>query len=223
MAESKKRDRERLGVADLPNALSERGREIWLAGLGALSRVEEEGEKIFRNLVERGEAFEGRGREQIEAALNNLKKQRRGASKTVGTATKTFADAAQSIERTVSDTLTDTLGRIGIPTRGEVEELSGKVGQLSEKLDALSAALEARRAEAEAAARTTAYHVVPHEKGWAVQRASAEQASSVHETKKEALKAGRDEAHRHAPSRLVVHKQDGSAQETFTYEEEETA
>jgi len=35
------------------------------------------------------------------------------------------------------------------------------------------------------------------------------------------VSAGRDIAKKHIPSQLVVHKQDRSVQESFTYEEEE--
>lgn len=222
MADTKQQGKD-VELADLPDELSERGREIWLAGLGALARVEEEGEKLFKNLVARGEEFEARGRKQIEASLDNLMEQQRQATRSVGNVTKTFTDAAQSVERAVANTLTDTLGRVGMPTRGEVEELSGKVSQLSEKLDALSAVLEARKREAETAASAAVYHVASHEKGWAVQREGTERASSVHETKKEALEAGREAARTHAPSRLVVHKQDGTVQETYTYEDGDDA
>lgn len=217
MTDTKRKDKQSVGLTELPKELSERGREVWLAGLGALSRAEEEGENLFNNLVKRGEAFENRGRKQLEASLDALKKQQQQASKRMSTATKTLSDAAQSVERAVTNTLTDTLGRVGMPTRNEVEELSKKVTKLSEKLDALSAVLEARKGETGA----TVYHVVPHEKGWAVKREGAERATSVHETKKEAVSAARDEAKNHMPSRLIVHKQDRSVQETFAYDEGE--
>ncbi|NBB74854.1 MAG: DUF2188 domain-containing protein [Bacteroidetes bacterium] len=217
MTDTNRKENEPVGIADLPSELSERGREIWLAGLGALSRVEEEGEKIFKNLVERGEEFEGRGRKQIEASMQRFKERQEQASQSVTSASQTFSDAAQSVERAVSNTLTDTLGRVGMPTRDEVEELSGKVTRLSEKLDALSAVLEARQGTT----GTTVYHVSPHEKGWAVKREGAERATSVHETKKEAVSAAREEAKAHVPSRLIIHKQDRSVQETFAYDEED--
>jgi poly(hydroxyalkanoate) granule-associated protein len=216
MAKKKTNDQP-VRFTDLPAELSERGREIWLAGLGALARVEEEGEKIFKNLVERGEEFEGRGRKQIESALEEISDQQKRATKTFGDVTKGFTDAAESVERAVSNTVTDTLGRMGIPRRDEVEELSGKVGQLSEKLDALQAMLEAQQKEA----KTTVYHVIPHEEGWAVKREGAERATSVHDTKKEAVSSGRDTAKNHLPSRLIVHKQDRSVQETYAYDEDE--
>ncbi len=216
MTDKERNDQDTIGFADLPSELSERGRDVWLAGLGALSRVEEEGEKLFKNLVERGEQFEARGRKQVEASLDAVNKQQKRATDSMSAATKTFTDAAQSVERAVSNTLTDTLGRVGMPTRDEVEELSGKVSKLSEKLDALSAVLEARQGGV-----ATVYHVLPHENGWAVKREGAERATSVHDTKKEAVSAGRDEAKGHLPSRLIVHKQDGAVQETFAYDDED--
>ena len=92
-----------------------------------------------------------------------------------------------------------------------------KVGELSQKLDALSQMLEVEKIGVEEAV----YHVVPHEDGWAVKREGAEPAVSVHDTKKEALSAGRDEAKKNLPSQLVVHKQDRSVQDSYTYDEDE--
>ena len=45
--------------------IKESAHKIWLAGLGALAAAEEEGAKMFNNLVERGEAYESRGREEL--------------------------------------------------------------------------------------------------------------------------------------------------------------
>lgn len=64
----------------------------------------------------------------------------------------------------------------------------------------------------------TVYHVKPNGEGWAVEGDGAERASSTHETKKEALSAARELAHKKVPSQLVVHKADGSVQEKFSYD-----
>ena len=69
-----KKKKDFFGLADLPDELAERGREIWLAGLGALSMVEEEGVKLFNTLVSKGEAWEKEGRKQLGAAKDKLKK-----------------------------------------------------------------------------------------------------------------------------------------------------
>lgn len=199
-------------LSDVPNELSERGRQIWLAGLGALSRVEEEGERLFTDLINRGQALEDRGRKQIESALAQIMDQQKQATDAVDTATRSFSDVAETVERSVSDTFTDVLGRAGMPTREEVEELSTKVSELSDKLDALSEALDAPEDQ------VTVYHVAPHDGDWAVLREGGDTPEGVHETKQAALEAARAMAKEHAPSRLVIRKQDGSVQETREYD-----
>lgn len=62
------------------------------------------------------------------------------------------------------------------------------------------------------------YHVAADGDGWIVRGEGAKQAVSRHATKKEAVGAGRDVAHASAPSRLVIHKQDGAIQRTHEYQ-----
>lgn len=60
------------------------------------------------------------------------------------------------------------------------------------------------------------YHVVPRERGWAVICEGAERAASLHDTKAEAVRAGRDLARTHE-SELVIHGQDGAIQDSDSY------
>jgi hypothetical protein len=62
------------------------------------------------------------------------------------------------------------------------------------------------------------FHVKPDGEGWVVKGDGAERASSTHGTKKDALAAGRELAHKRVPSQLVVHKSDGKVQETWSYD-----
>ncbi|WP_022835408.1 phasin family protein [Salisaeta longa] len=200
-------------LSNVTKELSGRAREVWLAGLGALSRLEEEGDKVFKSLVERGKTYEGKRRNQIDDVANDLRKQQETISKNV---TESVNKTTETVSKAVNETLTGALGRLGVPTRDEVQGLSEKVGALSKKLDDLSALLDAQAAAQDAT--TTVYHVIPHEDGWAVKRESAEQAAGVYDTKKEAVDAARSVAKKHAPSELIVHKQDRSVQETFSYD-----
>jgi hypothetical protein len=63
------------------------------------------------------------------------------------------------------------------------------------------------------------YHVVPQDKGWAVKKQNAARASSTHDTKAEAVKAGRAVAKRNEGS-LRIHKKDGTIQEERTYRDD---
>jgi len=210
-------EKKKIDLSNLPNELTERGREIWLAGLGALSRVEEEGDKVFNTLVDRGRDYEDKRRRQIDDATSSLKKRQDALTSDVS---QRIDDATKTVEDVVNRTVNSTLGRIGVPTRHEVQGLSDKVGELSRKLDALGAMLVTQVQDAEG---EVVYHVSPHEEGWAVIREGAERATKLFGTKKEAVSAGRDIAKKHIPSQLVVHKQDRSVQESFSYDEEDDA
>lgn len=62
------------------------------------------------------------------------------------------------------------------------------------------------------------YHLLPRGEGWTVRLEGNDEKLSVHATKEEALDAARGVAHAHMPSRLVVHRADGTIQTSYTYE-----
>jgi poly(hydroxyalkanoate) granule-associated protein len=207
-------DRKDFDLKDLPDEVTGRAREIWLAGLGALSRLEQEGDKVFESLVERGKDYEDKRSQQLQEATENFRQQQESLTQDV---TKRLDDATKSVEKAVSDTLSGTLGRIGVPTRDEVRGLSRRVGELSQKLDALSQMLEAQQTAVE----ERVLHVIPGDDGWTVTVEGEDDAVGTFDTKKEAVSAGRDAAKEHVPSQLIVHKQDRSVQESFSYDEED--
>ena len=68
----------------------------------------------------------------------------------------------------------------------------------------------------------TVYRVVPREEGWAVEKAGADRAVRVEETKKEALEQARSFARNQRPSEVVVLREDGTVQDRFSYKEDGT-
>lgn len=213
-------------VMALPGQAVSAGRDVWLAGLGALSAAEEQGADFYEDLVERGKQLEEQGRDQINETARELEEQQKHVVKTAG---DTAANTASAIEQAVNGAFRSVFGRLDVPTRGEVQSLAAKVERLAKKLDGVAATLEKQQSSGAMAAAggqatdLAAYHVSPHDDGWAVTKEGAERATSVYETKKEAVEGGRELARRHVPSELVVHKQDRSVQETFAYEGEDEA
>jgi hypothetical protein len=63
----------------------------------------------------------------------------------------------------------------------------------------------------------TVYHVMPGNDRWEVRGEGAQRATSVHETKREAVASARQLAHSRQPSQLVVHRLDGTVQDSFVY------
>jgi poly(hydroxyalkanoate) granule-associated protein len=123
----------------LQTELTKRGRDVWLAGLGALATVEEEGNKLYKRLVERGKEFEKERREELKTASENVRKQRDEALAQI-------EEASEETQSLLIDTVNTALERFGVPTRNEVDRLSKKVGKLSRQVDRLSESLSKRTA-----------------------------------------------------------------------------
>jgi poly(hydroxyalkanoate) granule-associated protein len=111
---------------ELQREMTESAHKIWLAGLGAMAVAEEEGSKLFRSLVEKGEDIEGRGKEQVEKAKGTV------------AGVKTVAESYWgTFERTVDDQMTAVIHRIGVPTKAEIEDLTKKVEDLTKSVEKL--------------------------------------------------------------------------------------
>ena len=64
----------------------------------------------------------------------------------------------------------------------------------------------------------TVYHVTKDGDEWVVKKEGSERASSRHDTKPGAVKAGKQFAENKRPSRVVIHKADGTIQEGHRFE-----
>jgi poly(hydroxyalkanoate) granule-associated protein len=118
----------------IQDELSQRGREVWLAGLGALATVEEEGSKLFGNLVDRGKEFEQERRTELEKATQKAREQR-------DEALSQLEEAGEETQSLLFNTINSALERFGVPNQTEIDRLSNKVDKLSQQVDALADAL----------------------------------------------------------------------------------
>ena len=121
-------------LSEQPSAkqVMDSAQQIWLAGLGAFSRAQNEGKKVFEALVAQGAKIEERTRHVAEATIETAKDQ---ASKTLDMATGKFDKLEQVFEKRVHS----SLARLGVLTSKDVEALSSQVGELSEAVRALLA------------------------------------------------------------------------------------
>jgi poly(hydroxyalkanoate) granule-associated protein len=111
---------------ELPAELKDSAHKIWLAGLGALAAAEEEGGKLFKNLVERGEGIEARGKKQVDKA--------KGAVSGSVTVAQSYWE---TFEKKLDEKLTAAIHRLGVPTKDEIDSLTAKVEELTSAIDKL--------------------------------------------------------------------------------------
>lgn len=122
----------------LQDELSKQGREVWLAGLGALATVEEEGTKLFNRLVDRGKNFEEERRSDLKTAGEKARKQGEEAL-------SELEEAGKETQNLLVDAVNNALDRFGVPTRTEVDRLSEKVETLSQQVEDLAQKLSTQK------------------------------------------------------------------------------
>ena len=102
-------------------------KQIWLAGLGAFSRAEEEGNKLFDSLVEVGQELESRTVDATDHAVNKV------ADKTRESVTET----KDKVEKLLDQGVNHSLNRIGLVTAKDLQHLESLILQLHTKVDDL--------------------------------------------------------------------------------------
>ena len=102
-------------------------KQIWLAGLGAFSRAEAEGSKMFDTLVKVGEELESKTVEITDQTVNKV------AEKTKESVT----DTKDKVEKLLDHGVSTSLNKIGLVTAKDVQHLEGLIIALHQKVDAL--------------------------------------------------------------------------------------
>ena len=132
----------------IPAELKESAQKIWLAGLGALSAAEQEGSKLFKNLVEKGEKFESRGKEAFGDAKEDVNEAVKGA--------RTKAETTwEKIEERVDEAVSGAFKRFGVPSREEIATLTQRVEELTKVVESLKPAAPAPKKTTSRAAKST--------------------------------------------------------------------
>lgn len=145
-------------VKDMSKAVLDSSRQIWLAGLGAFSRAQAEGMKVFETLVRQGEAIEARTR---RAATDKAVAARDAAQATAKEMQKMAGGTWDKLEKVFEDRVARALSRLGVHTQKDVDKLAARVDALSEAVNDLikasgGVATRRRAAPATKAARKTA-------------------------------------------------------------------
>lgn len=134
-------------AAALP-MLKESAHDIWLAGLGAFALAGEEGGRLFKSLVKKGEGLEKVNKGRINTRVHKLVGRVEGLR---GDARSAVAAVRTPIEAG----MTNAMHRLGVPTRKEIATLTKRVEELT-RVVAKSRGKTAKRRASRPAAATVA-------------------------------------------------------------------
>jgi len=122
---------------DTPTGFKESANEIWLAGLGAFNIVGTEGRKLFKELVEKGRAYEDEHEGGPIAKLTERAKDMKDGAK----------DILDKVTTPIEEGISSTMQRLGMPTHTEIARLTARVEELTRLVH------QSRQAKAEPPAR----------------------------------------------------------------------
>ena len=108
----------------LAATVKESAQQIWLAGLGAFAKAQEEGGKVFDALVKEGENIQARTRQMTDERIAQV------AGKAAGTWDR--------LEQVFEDRVARALGSLGVPSKQDIDRLSKRVVELSAAVQALT-------------------------------------------------------------------------------------
>jgi poly(hydroxyalkanoate) granule-associated protein len=115
--------------------------QIWSAGLGAMSRAQEGGNKFFDELVREGARLQGGA---LTTAQKVVMQAFEGAQKKVNRRVDDVRDTANetwdNLEKIFQTRVQRALHQLGMPTAEEIGELTRKVHQLTHSVEKLAAA-----------------------------------------------------------------------------------
>ncbi|ABM38792.1 phasin family protein [Polaromonas naphthalenivorans] len=135
----------------LASAVKDSAQQIWLAGLGAFSKAQEEGSKVFDTLVKEGLSIQRKTQAAAEEKITEA------TSKMSGMASDIQSKAGNrwdKLENIFEERVAKALGKLGVPSARDVSALAERVDQLDKHIQTLNGRAAAARAPARPAAKT---------------------------------------------------------------------
>ncbi|NJC48437.1 UNVERIFIED_ORG: poly(hydroxyalkanoate) granule-associated protein [Xanthomonas campestris] len=130
--------------------LGESAQTVWLAGLGALGRVQSEGGKLFDSLVREGAAYERSGQRKAAESVDGLREE-------VETQFEQARDTAvrgwDKLGKAFDERVKGVLRTLNIPEQDELENLRREVESLKAQVRANTAATKRANRTANQAAQ----------------------------------------------------------------------
>lgn len=137
----------------LSNAVKESAQQIWLAGLGAFSKAQEEGGKVFETLVKEGLSIQRKTQSVAEEKISEA------TSKMASMATDIQSKAGQrwdKLENIFEDRVSKALNKLGVPSAKDVDALVARIDELNKTVQHMSTRPAAAKKAAAPAARKAA-------------------------------------------------------------------
>ena len=131
--------------AQLSGTVKESAQQIWLAGLGAFAKAQEEGGKMFDALVKEGTSIQRKTQaaagEKISEATNRMASMANDISSRA-------SGQWDKLENIFEERVSKALNKLGVPSAKDIEVLVARIDELNRKVAKLNAKAAAPRKRA---------------------------------------------------------------------------
>jgi poly(hydroxyalkanoate) granule-associated protein len=117
--------------SQLASTVKESAQQIWLAGLGAFSKAQEEGGKVFEALVKEGATLQRKTQAVAEEKISDVTSK---MSTMAGDVTAKAGQQWDKLESIFEERTAKAMGKLGVPTRKDLEALNKRIDELSAAL-----------------------------------------------------------------------------------------
>jgi poly(hydroxyalkanoate) granule-associated protein len=130
--------------SNLLGTVKESSSQIWLAGLGAFAKAQEEGSKVFEALVKEGAGLQKKVRKFADAQVSDVQAEVTGK---ITEATSKAAGAWDRLETVFEERVGRAVGRLGVPTKADIAMLTTRVEELTKQVQKMNAGKSAAPAK----------------------------------------------------------------------------
>jgi poly(hydroxyalkanoate) granule-associated protein len=144
---TQKNSADKKSAPQFSSAVKDSAQQIWLAGLGAFSKAQQEGSKVFDTLVKEGQTIQRKTHAAAEERFTEAASRMSDMANDIQSKVGNRWDKLESI---FEDRVAKALGKLGVPSAKEVNDLATRVDRLDKAVQ------EMNRADAKPTAKRAA-------------------------------------------------------------------
>ena len=123
-------------AAQLAGTVKESASQIWLAGLGAFSKAQEEGGKAFEALVKQGMSIQRKTQAVAEEKITEATSRMASMATDIGSKASGQWDKLENI---FEERVSRALKKLGVPTHRDIDALVARIDELNRSVQKMSA------------------------------------------------------------------------------------
>ena len=143
MADKKATSAAGLFDSALAGTVKESAQQIWLAGLGAFSKAQAEGGKVFEALVKEGTSLQRKTQSVAEEKISEVTSR---MSNMAGDVTAKAGQQWDKLESIFEERVSKALNKLGVPSSKDVDALVQRIDTLSAQVARMGKAPAAKKA-----------------------------------------------------------------------------